>query len=293
MTVQYASLYPTSFKLDGGAMFGIIPKPLWTKAIPSDDLNRIEMSLRVFLIITQNRKIIVDTGTGNYHPDKFNKRFGINYPDQFYDHLLKTKFSCTREDITDIVLTHLHFDHAGGLLWGENLDISFPNAKLHIHQKHWQYAQHPTPKDAGSFQMHYLEKAINYFDQQNQLNWLDLFSGSVLQDTDYELKFRTSHGHTPYQVIPYDQNIIYMGDLLPTSHHLHLPWVMGYDMQPGLVCEEKADFYRFIHAKNLVMIFDHDLEYWGASIKPTDKAWEYDQLYPSQKGEFEYHSLSK
>lgn len=268
---KYFVLHPAVFKLDGGAMFGIIPKPLWSKAIAADDQNRIELSLRVMLIQTSKRNILIDTGIGDYHGDKFDDRFGVKGPKSPLLEALKRDFGLSASDITDLIVSHLHFDHVGGL--GETVDehaLIFKNATLHIHKKHYEYAKRPTVRDAGSFHSQYFKPLIEAADARGLVKWHDGEEGQLLSDPGEELYFKCSHGHTPHLMHAYDDRFIYMADLVPTSHHVPLPWVMGYDISPGVTTEDKARFYAFIAQKNLTMIFEHDPLIWGAKLALKD-----------------------
>lgn len=268
MTKQYAILHPAVFKLDGGAMFGIIPKPLWSKFIPADEQNRIQLSLRVMLIQTTHRNILVDTGIGDYHGDKFDDRFGVVGPKNPLVESLKTQFGLNPEDITDLIVTHLHFDHVGGLGQesGEHVTI-FPKATLHIHRQHYDYALNPTIRDAGSFHTQYFKPLVEKAVQEGRVHWLENEDGLILDDQGEKIFFKCSFGHTPWLVHPYDEKFIYMADLVPTSVHIPLPWVMGYDIAPGQTTKDKARFYEFILEKNLTMIFEHDIKVWGAKVR--------------------------
>lgn len=268
MTKKYSVLHPAVFKLDGGAMFGIIPKPLWSKAIPADELNRIQLSLRVMLIQTQNKNILVDTGIGDYHGDKFDSRFGVVGMKNPLTELLKDKFGLNPEDITDLIITHLHFDHVGGLGHEDgNHEILFPKATLHIHRQHYDYSLNPTIRDSGSFHSQYFKPLIESADKNGKVHWVNGKDGEVLRDGEDVIRFRTSDGHTPHLLHPYDEKFIYMADLVPTSHHIPLAWVMGYDIAPGQTTVDKEEFYHFIAKNNLTMIFEHDMEFWGAKIE--------------------------
>jgi glyoxylase-like metal-dependent hydrolase (beta-lactamase superfamily II) len=265
---KYFILHPAVFKLDGGAMFGIIPKPLWSRFIPADDLNRIQLSLRVMLIQTPNKNILVDTGIGDYHGKKFDDRFGVEGPKNPLIEMLKEKFQLKPEEITDLIVTHLHFDHVGGLGQEESDHKHvFPNATLHIHKKHYAYALSPTPRDTGSFHSQYFRPLIEESERAGKVHWLDGEEGTILQDGADKLSFKCSFGHTPWLVHPFDEKFIYMADLVPTSAHIPVPWVMGYDIAPGRTTQDKIAFYKFIEAKNLTMIFEHDMETWGAKIR--------------------------
>lgn len=265
---KYFVLHPANFKLDGGAMFGIIPKPLWSKVIPADELNRIQLSLRVMLIQTKERNILIDTGIGDYHGAKFDDRFGVSGPKDPLLEVLKSNHGLNAEDITDLVISHLHFDHVGGLGQESNEhSILFPKATLHLHKKHYEYSLNPTLRDTGSFQSEFFKPLIEKVNKEGRINWLDGEEGVILQDGNDSIKFRCSHGHTPWLVHPYDDHFIYMADLVPTSAHIPVPWVMGYDISPGITTVNKIEFYEFIIKNNLTMIFEHDMNFWGAKIQ--------------------------
>lgn len=269
---KYSVLHPAVFKLDGGAMFGIIPKPLWSKQIPADEQNRIEMSLRVMLIQTENKNILIDTGIGDYHGDKFDDRFGVKGEKNPLIALLKKEHGLNPEYITDLIVSHLHFDHIGGLGGDEHSQkLLFPKAKLHIHKKHYEYALHPTIRDAGSFHTQYFKPLIEEAEKAGRVHWIEGEEGEILRDGEDILKFKCSYGHTPYLMHAYDDKFIYMADLVPTSAHIPLPWVMGYDIAPGQTTKDKKDFYDLILEKDLTLVFEHDLKFWGAKITPNAK----------------------
>lgn len=268
MIKKYAILQPAVFKLDGGAMFGIIPKPLWSKKIASDESNRIALSLRLMLIQTAHKNILIDTGIGDYHDQKFNDRFAVMGAPHPLISVLKNSFQLEPEDVTDLIISHLHFDHAGGL-GGDPTSTTclFSNATLHVHKKHFEYALKPTLRDSGSFHSALFRPIIEKADKLNKINWLEDEDGIILSDGDQKLYYKCSHGHTPWLVHAYDEKFIYMADLVPTSAHIPLAWVMGYDMSPGQTTADKKSFYQFIEQQNLTMIFEHDIQYWGAKIE--------------------------
>ncbi len=269
---KYAVLHPAVFKLDGGAMFGIIPKPLWSKVIPPDELNRIQLSLRVMLIQTSTRNILIDTGIGDYHEEKFDQRFGIIGSKNPLVEVLDKKFNLRPQDVTDLILTHLHFDHVGGLGFDrQEHQLVFPDATLHLHRQHYEYALNPTLRDSGSFHSQFFKPLIEAADKKCKIHWLQGEEGRVLIDGQDEIRFKCSHGHTPWLIHPYDEKFIYMADLVPTSHHVSVPWVMSYDIAPGQTTIDKVHFYEFIIQKNLTMIFEHDLYVWGARLKAKSK----------------------
>lgn len=273
---QYSVLHPATFKLDGGAMFGIIPKPLWENKIKPDELNRIDLSLRVLNIKTKNKNIIIDTGIGDYHGEKFDGQFDV----KGQKHPLKN----AAPNVTDIIITHLHFDHVGGLgqIEQEQIVPVFPYATIYLHEDHYNYALNPTVRDSGSFQKEFFIPLIEYYKNKNQIIWLKGKSGTILKDGSDEIHFQTSNGHTPHQIHPYDSKVIYMADILPTSAHLGIPWVMGYDIAPGESTNDKQRLYPFIMNNNLVVVFEHDPKYWGGKISINEKGqWVWSDLFES------------
>lgn len=264
-------IHPAQFKLDGGAMFGIIPKPLWQRYIQPDELNRISLALRIWYLPIGDKHILVDTGIGDYHGEKFEKNFAIHNNHQNLQGTLKKHFNLNPDDITDIVLTHLHFDHVGGLGTLDSSGLNqtlFPKATIHLHQKHYDYAQNPTLRDSGSFHLHFFKPLLDWYQERNQLHFLnDEIDGEILPGLNYKVSF----GHTPYMIHPYTDNYIYMADLVPTSHHIKLPWVMGYDINPGTTTIYKKKFYDFILKNNLSMIFEHDIDYCCSQVSLNER----------------------
>ena len=251
---QYFSLEPARFKLDGGAMFGIIPKPLWNKVHPADDQNRIELALRLILIKDGNKNILIDTGIGDYHGEKWETRFGVvGKP----------------EDITDLIISHLHFDHVGGIgkMVDGKIEPVLKNATIHLHKKHFEYSKQPTDRDSGSFQIEYFLPVIKWYEDHKLVHFVDGMAGDVVAG----IKFKCSMGHTPYLLHAYDDKMIYMADLIPTSNHVHIPWVMGYDISPGVTTVDKKEFLTFIEQKHLTMIFEHDPLFFGSTVKKNEK----------------------
>lgn len=271
-------IHPGTFKLDGGAMFGIIPKPLWSKKISPDSENRINMALRLVLVETKNKKILIDTGIGDYHSDKFNQQFEIQSLNSSEPNtssilgVLWSKLGIKADEISDIILTHLHFDHVGGLGTGEDgIEPIFKNATIHIHKKHFEYSLAPTLRDSGSFQDHYFKPLLDFYLEKEQVNFLNENEGVLIQDGSEQISYKTSFGHTPYMIHPIFDNYIYMADLVPMSHHVRIPWVMGYDIEPGTTTIYKKKFYDFILEHNLNMIFEHDIETWGGPLEINEK----------------------
>ncbi len=265
MTIKkYSIIEPAMFKLDGGAMFGIIPRPMWNKVHPSDSENRIDLALRLVLIESGDKKILIDTGIGDYHGDKFDDRFGVTRGKGPLAEALK-EINISTDEITDLIISHLHFDHVGGMSQIENEKIVpvLKNAKLHLHKQHYEYAQKPSERDAGSFHQKYFMPVIEEYQKRNQLHLIEGLEGEILPG----IKFKTSMGHTPYLMHAYDEKFIYMADLIPTSNHVHIPWVMAYDINPAISTSDKRQFLDFIKENKLTAIFEHDPKYFGSKIE--------------------------
>ncbi len=279
-------IHPATFKLDGGAMFGIIPKPLWSKKIKPDDMNRINMALRIIYIETENRKILIDTGIGDFYEEKFVQQFDIVGDKNPVIAVLSNNLEVNADDITDIIITHLHFDHVGGL--GSEGNVLFRNARLHLHKNHLEYALAPTLRDTGSFHKKNFLPLINYYQENEQINLIEGQEGIILSDSNEKISFKTSFGHTPYMIHPIFDDYIYMADLVPMSHHIRLPWVMGYDIEPGTTTLFKELFYEFIIENKLKMIFEHDIDCWGGPLQINEKnQFELKEKYLSKKEPFE------
>lgn len=255
-------------------MYGIIPRPLWEKKSPPDPLNRIELALRLWLIQDRDRLILIDTGIGDYHGETFDERFAVNGPKNPISACLD-QLSLTPEQITDVVITHLHFDHVGGLGIKKDNEVVplFPNARLHLHREHLLYSQNPTKRDRGSFHDHEYTPLINYYRQHDQLIVHQQQEGVLIElaGTDDTLNFICSHGHTPWLMHPYTKKYIYLADILPTAHHIPIPWVMGYDIAPGQTTKDKELLLSFIVQQNLTVLFEHDIDSWGATIEECAK----------------------
>ncbi len=265
---QYFSLEPARFKLDGGAMYGIIPKPLWNKVHPADEQNRIELALRLILIKDGSKNILIDTGIGDYHGEKWDSRFGlVGGPSPL--EMALNELGMKASDITDLIISHLHFDHVGGIgkMVDGKIEPIMKNATVHLHKKHFAYSKAPTVRDEGSFQIEYFMPVIEWYQAQNKVHFIDGMEGEILPG----MKFKCSMGHTPYLMHAYDDKMIYMADLIPTSNHVHIPWVMGYDISPGVTTIDKKEFLTMIEQNNLTMIFEHDPLFFGSTIKRNEK----------------------
>ena len=235
-------------------MFGVIPRVLWQQQHNPDELNRILQALRIMLIIDGDRKILVDVGLGGWHNEKFYDRYAIDNSSFDFETAL-TKYNLSREDITDIIITHLHFDHAGGLVTKTNSKIqpTFPNARIWVQKRHWLWAQNPSPKDQGSF----ISLYMNFLS-----NWPKL----KLIDTDTKITPNISlfvfDGHTAAMqtvlIEAGNQKHFFASDLIPTASHLRLSYTMAYDNNSVLAVEEKQKILpRAIH-ENWLIYFPHD-----------------------------------
>ncbi|MBL7663957.1 MAG: MBL fold metallo-hydrolase [Bacteriovoracaceae bacterium] len=268
----YSCINSGTLKLDGGAMFGIIPKPLWNKKIAADESNRIDMTMRVQVIQVGKRVILIDTGIGDYHDERFRQNFALS---DTSDPLLSPlkKAGIGPDAVTDIIISHLHFDHVGGLGSFENnqKELLFPKADIHVHQKHYEYSQKPNIRDAGSFQHKHFLPILTKYKELGQLKLLTEDSGTILSEGKYQLKYKTTSGHTPFQLHPYDEKFFFFGDIIPTAHHVGIPWVMGYDMNPGVTTVEKLKLLEWIEIQKLRVIFNHDRDHWGATVKKDEK----------------------
>jgi len=162
--------------------------------------------------------------------------------------------------------THLHFDHVGGLGKVDD-ELIFKNATIHLHEKHYEYALSPTVRDSGSFQSHYFKPLLDKYKKKNQIHYLYDDNEEILPG----INFKTSFGHTPYMIHPIFDNYIYMADLVPMSHHINIPWVMGYDIEPGTTTKYKEKFYKYIMSNNLKMIFEHDIEFYCSNLVLDEK----------------------
>lgn len=261
------------FKLDGGAMFGVVPKSLWTRTNPADSNNMIEMSMRCMLIEDGNRLILIDTGLGNKQSDKF-----FSYYYLFGDFTLDgelAKLGFHRDDITDIFLTHLHFDHCGGCIqWNKDktgYEPAFKNAKFWSNQNHWQWATEPNAREKASF----LKENINPIQESGQLNFVSLPEKDYLENSELGFGILFANGHTEKQMLPHiqykDKTIVFMADLLPTTGHIPLPYVMGYDTRPLLTLDEKEKFLTKAADDNYYLFLEHDAYSELCTVQHTEK----------------------
>lgn len=272
-------IYPIetgNFKLDGGAMFGVVPKSIWQRTNPADANNMISMSMRCMLIEDAGRLILVDTGLGTKQSEKF---FGYYYlfGDATLDGSL-AKYGFHRDDITDVFLTHLHFDHCGGAIqWNTGrtgYEPAFKNAKFWSNADHWKWAVEPNPREKASF----LKENILPIEESGQLNFIG-------NDAQNQVGFDVllMNGHTEKQMLPKIQyqgkTLVFMADLLPTTGHIPLPYVMGYDTRPLLTIKEKAAFLNEAADKEYFLFLEHDAYTEVCTVQQTDKGVRLKEAY--------------
>jgi glyoxylase-like metal-dependent hydrolase (beta-lactamase superfamily II) len=255
------------FKLDGGAMFGVVPKSIWNKLNPADNNNMCTWAMRCMLIETGNKLILIDTGIGSKQDDKFFSFYYLHGEDTLQKSLNTLGFSA--EDITDVILTHLHFDHVGGAV-ERNKDgkllPAFKNATYWSHESHWQWATNPNDREKASF----LKENFMPIQESGQLKFLNaetnLFEG---------FSFELSNGHTESMIIPIIEykggKIAYMADLIPSAAHIPVPYVMGYDVRPLDTMKEKKTFLQTAAEKNYFLFFEHDPLIECVSLQITEK----------------------
>jgi len=255
------------FKLDGGAMFGVVPKSIWQKLNPADENNMCTWAMRCLLVEYHNRLILIDTGIGNKQNEKFFSFYYLHGDDSLEKSLNKHGFTYT--DITDVFLTHLHFDHCGGAISFERSKEyyypTFPNATYWSHSKHWDWAIHPNAREKASF----LKENILPIQESGQLKFVD-------KDT-YDLPFEyiDVYGHTEAMILPVVEykgtKVIYLADLIPSSGHIPIPYVMAYDVRPLETLKEKEQVLERAFQENWLLFFEHDPKIELCSLQKTEK----------------------
>lgn len=271
------------FKLDGGAMFGVVPKSIWNKINPADENNMCSWALRCLLIEAGDRLILVDTGMGNKQSEKFFRHYYLHGNDSLDRSLDKSGFH--RDDITDVVLTHLHFDHCGGAILrdGERLIPAFKNAVYWSTQSHWDWAVNPNDREKASF----LKENILPIAESGQLKFIATQKKEqelgAAKGFIGEMDFITVSGHTESMMLPRirykDKILVYMADLLPSQGHIPIPYVMAYDMFPLTTLREKKTFLQEALERDYILFFEHDPQYECCTLKQTDKGIRPDQFF--------------
>lgn len=256
------------FKLDGGAMFGVVPKSMWEKLNPPDDNNMCNWAMRCMLIEDEGRLILIDTGMGYKQSEKFFSYYFLNGEDTLERSLEKHGFS--KEDITDVFLTHLHFDHCGGAIEkdGDNLLPAFKNATYWSNEKHWQWATQPNDREKASF----LKENILPIKESGRLKFADIQEG--IQFTK-NITLRFVNGHTQSMMLPQikyrNKTIIYVADLLPSVAHIPIPYVMAYDTRPLETLIEKKSFLTEAQQNDYILFFEHDAKIECCNLQLTDR----------------------
>ncbi|WP_367756041.1 MBL fold metallo-hydrolase [Flavobacterium sp. WC2430] len=269
-------LYPIetgNFKLDGGAMFGVVPKTIWNRTNPADENNLIDIAARCLLIEDENRLILIDTGMGNKQSEKFFGYYSL-WGSHSMDKSL-AKYGFHRDDITDVFMTHLHFDHCGGSVqWNKDktgYEPAFKNAKFWSNENHWEWATKPNPREKASF----LSENILPMQESGQLNFIKRPEGDFLEKSEMGFGIFFADGHTEKQMIPHvqykDKTIVFCADLLATAGHIPVPYVMGYDTRPLLTMPEKTKFLNAAADNNFYLFLEHDAHNEIITVQHTEK----------------------
>ncbi len=277
-------LYPIeagNFKLDGGAMFGVVPKTIWNKTNPADENNLIDIAARCLLIEDGNRLILIDTGMGNKQSEKF---FG--YYSLWGDHSITkslAKYGFSKDDITDVFLTHLHFDHCGGAIqWNKDrtgYEPAFKNAKFWTNENHWEWATNPNNREKASF----LPENFLPMQESGQLHFIKRGEGNFIKNSELNFGIYFVDGHTEKMMIPHiyynGKTIAYAADLIPTAGHLPIPYVMGYDTRPLLTMPEKTQFLTSALSGDFYIMFGHDAHNQIAQVAQTDRGIRLNEVF--------------
>lgn len=269
-------IYPIeagNFKLDGGAMFGVVPKTIWNKTNPADGNNLIDIAARCLLIEDGNRLILIDTGMGNKQSEKFFSYYSL-WGNHSLDNSL-AQFGFHRDDITDVFMTHLHFDHCGGSInWNTDktgFEVAFKNAKYWTNESHWQWAIKPNSREKASF----LHENIIPMQESGQLHFIKRPDGDFLEKSELGFGIFFADGHTEKQMLPHihyqGKTFVFCADLLATAGHIPIPYVMGYDTRPLLTLDEKTKFMNLAAENNYHLILEHDAHNEIITVEKTEK----------------------
>lgn len=256
------------FKLDGGAMFGVVPKSIWNKSNPADENNLCSWAMRCLLIEDGSRLILVDNGMGDKQDAKFFGHYFLHGEDTL--DLSLAKYGFHRDDITDVFLTHLHFDHCGGSIKREadRLVPAFKNATYLSNEAHWKWATEPNEREKASF----LKENILPIKESGQLKMIPVEDGAMLTT---DIKIRFASGHTEAMMMPQitykNMQVVFMADLLPSVGHLPLPYVMAYDTRPLITMAEKREFLNEAETNEYILFFEHDPLHECCTLQKTEK----------------------
>ncbi|MDB4352657.1 MBL fold metallo-hydrolase [Porticoccaceae bacterium] len=277
-------IHAGNLKLDGGAMFGVVPKSIWQRTNPADANNMIDIATRCLLIEDGNRLILVDNGMGNKQSDKFYSYYhpwgGFNLDKSLKAH------GFHRDEVTDVFMTHLHFDHCGGSIqWNKDktaYEPAFKNAHFWSNKDHWKWATEPNRRERASF----LKENIIPMEESGQLKFTSLPEDNLLKNSELGFDIFFANGHTDKQMIPLikyqDKTIAFMADLLPTAGHLPIPYVMGYDTRPLLTLDEKEIFLNMAAEHNFYLFLEHDAHNEIITVQKTEKGVRLKNIYTTQ-----------
>jgi glyoxylase-like metal-dependent hydrolase (beta-lactamase superfamily II) len=281
-------LYPIesgNFKLDGGAMFGVVPKTIWNKTNPADNNNLIDIAARCLLIEDGNRLVLIDTGMGNKQSEKFYGYYSL-WGSHSIDKSL-AKYGFHRDDITDVFMTHLHFDHCGGSIqWNKDrtgYEPAFKNATFWSNENHWQWATEPNVREKASF----LKENIIPMQESGQLRFIQRPEEDFLVKSELGFGILFVDGHTEKQMIPHiqyqDKTIIFCADLLATAGHIPIPYVMGYDTRPLLTMPEKTKFMNAAAENNYYLFLEHDAHNEIITVEKTEKGVRLKEVFTAEE----------
>lgn len=266
---KLTSIETGRFALDGGAMFGVVPWVFWSKTNPPDERQRITLAARCLLIQGEGRTILVDNGNGNKWSDKIKDIYRLDTSRYDLERSLKDA-GVAPGDVTDVILTHLHFDHAGGStkIINGSLEVTFPNASHYVQQAHWDLAQHPTDRDRASF----MRDDFMLLKEKGLLSFID-GEKEILPG----ISVFVCHGHTTAQQLPVisdgKQTLLFLCDLVPTTSHIPFPYIMGYDLRPLVTMEEKKRILPRAEEEGWVLFFEHDPDTIAVTLRKTEKGY--------------------
>jgi glyoxylase-like metal-dependent hydrolase (beta-lactamase superfamily II) len=271
-----------NFKLDGGAMFGVVPKSIWNKTNPSDSNNMCDWAMRSLLIENDNKLILIDTGIGEKQDDKFFSHFYLSDCQNIEKKI--NQFGYSKTDITDVMLTHLHFDHCGGAIeWNSSrsgYQTTFQNATYWSTETHWKWAVEPNAREKASF----LRENILPIEESGQLKFIDRNGFTTTENIFNNIDVIFVDGHTESMMLPIismnGKKIVFMADLIPSIGHIPLPYIMGYDTRPLLTLNEKEKFLIEAFENEYILFFEHDYMNECCTLKSTDRGIRVDQTFP-------------
>jgi len=259
-------IHTGNFKLDGGAMFGVVPKVIWNKLVPANENNLCNWSMRCLLVEIEDRKILIDTGIGNKQSEKFYGHYDLNGDDSLMGSLASNGISA--DQITDVLLTHLHFDHCGGAIIKQDYALlpQFPNAIYHLTESHWNHANNPNDRERASF----LPENFMLLKELGLLNFVN--EGDMIADC---IEIKVFNGHTFGMIAPIIHwgsiKLMYMADLIPAAAHIPVNYVMGYDIQPLITMEEKKSLLPWLESEQIWLVFEHDAIFCRAQVQQNDR----------------------